>query len=168
VKQSAVVKFRNEKRSAAALVALLGLLATLPACKDDEPCDPGQEAIGTACYPVATGGTGGAGGNASAGSEGTPEAGATSLGGAAEGVAGAADGVAGDAAGNPDATFGTPCHTDAECGGDAPVCATDPLFYCTQLDCKDNEANAGACPDGWTCVLLPPNPSACVNLASAP
>jgi hypothetical protein len=138
---------------ALAVLALLGLLAAPAGCKDSDPCDPGEQAIGTACFPVAMGG--------SAGGTSEPEAGAPSAG-------GAADGGAGPGAGNPDATFGTPCHANAECGGDAPVCATDPLFYCTQLDCKDSEANAGACPDGWTCVLLPPNPSACVNLATAP
>lgn len=148
------MKFPDIKLGAAAVLALLGLLGVaLPGCKDEDPCDPGEEPIGTACYPVAAGGSGG--------SAGTPQAGAANEGGAADGAAGAP-------ASNPDATFGTPCQVDAECGGDAPVCATDPLFYCTQLDCKDGEANAGACPDGWTCILLPPNPSACVNLATAP
>jgi hypothetical protein len=137
----------------------LGLVCSLgapAACKDTDPCDEGQESIGTGCFPQAAGGS-------SAGSSSRPDAGSPS-------DAGAADGGGGNAApvGNPDATFGTPCETNAECGGDAPVCATDPLFYCTQLDCKDGEANAGACPDGYTCVLLPPNPSACVNLATAP
>ncbi|MES1189411.1 MAG: hypothetical protein ABUL60_36680 [Myxococcales bacterium] len=152
-----LVKFRRQASGASALLGLLTALVALSACKDEQPCDPGQEAIGTACYPVA------AGGSATAGSSSGSQAGEVS----SEG--GAGDGSGGDAAsGNPDATFGTPCQSDAECGGDAPVCATDPLFYCTQLDCKDGETNAGACPDGWSCVLLPPNPSACVNLATAP
>jgi hypothetical protein len=136
----------NTKPRAAAVLLLLGLSASLLACKDENPCDPDQESIGTGCYPVVAGG--GAGGTS------TPLAGAPSEGGAgAEPVAG-----------NPDATFGTPCESDAECGGDAPVCATDPLFYCTQLDCNEGEQNAGVCPEAWSCVHLPPQPSACVNL----
>jgi hypothetical protein len=152
-----IMNFRSHAPRAAVALSLLCLLVAPPGCKDTDPCDPGEESIGTACYPVATGGS------ASAGSSNLPQAGE------AAGDGGETDGGAGNAAtGNPDATFGTPCQTNAECGGDAPVCATDPLFYCTQLDCQDGEANAGACPDGWTCVLLPPNPSACVNLATAP
>ena len=135
----------NHKLKAAAMLVLLGLFVALPACKDENPCDPGQESIGTGCYPIAAGG--------SAGTTSMPAAGAPSDG-----------GVGQPAAGNPDATFGTPCESDVECGGDAPVCATEPLFYCTQLNCNDGEENAGVCPEGWTCVHLPPQPSACVNL----
>jgi hypothetical protein len=146
VKQSCIVNAPTMKLRAASVLVLLGLSASLLACKDEDPCDPGQESIGTGCYPIATGG--------SAGSTSTPLAGAPSDGGAA----------GQPAAGNPDATFGTPCESDAECGGDAPVCATDPLFYCTQLDCNEGEENAGVCPEDWSCVHLPPQPSACVNL----
>lgn len=156
MKESPAVKSSGPKLRSLLTLGLLGVLVAPPACKDKEPCDEGQDSIGTGCFPQAAGGS-------SAGSSSKPEAGAPS-------DAGAADGGGGNAApvGNPDATFGTACESDAECGGDAPVCATDPLFYCTQLDCKDGEANAGACPEGWTCLLLPPNPSACVNLATAP
>ena len=145
-------KSRSVKLHSLLGLGLLGLLLAPPACKDSDPCDEGQESRGTACFPVAAGGS-------SAGSSSKPEAGSPSD-----------DGGGGNAGpvGNPDATFGTACQGDDECGGDAPVCATDPLFYCTQLNCKDDEENPGACPDGWTCVLLPPNPSACVNLATAP
>ena len=146
------MNFPDIKAPALGLLALLGLLVAPPGCKDNDPCDPGQESVGTGCFPVAAGGS-------------AAQAGAASDAGASDGGA-----PAGGAAsvGNPDATFATPCESNADCGGDAPVCATDPLFYCTQLNCKDGEENAGACPDGWTCVLLPPNPSACVNLATAP
>lgn len=156
MKESSAVTSRSWSLRSLLTLGLLGLLVAPPACKDNEPCDEGQESIGTGCFPEATGGS-------TAGGSSNPQAGSPN-------EAGASDGGAGNAApvGNSDATFGTPCESDAECGGDAPVCATDPLYYCTQLDCKDGEENAGACPDGWTCLLLPPNPSACVNLASAP
>ncbi len=155
MKESHAVKSRGPKPRALLALGLVCFFSAPAACKDTEPCDEGQKSIGTGCFPEATGGS-------SAGSGSKPDAGSPSDAGAADGGGGAAS------VGNPDATFGTPCETDAECGGDAPVCATDPLYYCTQLDCKDGEANAGACPDGYTCVLLPPNPSACVNLATAP
>lgn len=155
MKESHAVKSCSPKLRSLLTLGLLGLLVTPPACKDKEPCDEGQESIGTGCFPVAAGGS-------SAGGSSKPEAGSPSDAGAADGGSAAAP------AGNPDATFATPCETDADCGGDAPVCATDPLFYCTQLNCKGGEENADACPEGWTCLLLPPNPSACVNLATAP
>lgn len=157
MKESRALTSRSWPLRSLLTLGLLGLLVAPPACKDKEPCDEGQESIGTGCFPEATGGS-------SAGSSSKPEAGAPS-----DAGAGVTEGGGGNTApGNPDATFGTKCASDDECGGDAPVCATDPLFYCTQLNCKDGEENAGACPDGWTCLLLPPNPSACVNLATAP
>lgn len=133
-----------------ALFWLLPLLALPLSCKDEDPCDPGQEARGTGCYPVEEG---------EAGSPGTPSG---NEGGAADGAGGAGS----EPTGNPDATFGTKCESDEDCGGDAPVCATEMLFYCTQLDCQDGEANAGACPDGWSCIKVPEKPSACVNLSA--
>ena len=156
---SAVTSRSWPLRSLLAL-GLLGLLVAPPACKDKEPCDEGQESIGTGCFPQGGSNQGGS----SAGSNSKPEAGSP----AEAGAAGVNEGGGGNPApvGNPDATFGTPCTSDAECGGDAPVCATEQLFYCTQLNCQDGEENAGACPDGWTCFTLPPNPSACVNLAA--
>lgn len=129
---------------------LLGALAG--ACKDEQPCDPEQVSIGTVCFPAEAGGSAGTG---------AAQAGAPSDAGA---------GAGGEAApgepGNPDAGFGTPCETNADCGGDAPVCATDPLFYCSQLECDAGEANEGVCPEGWTCLKYLDNPSACVNLSS--
>jgi hypothetical protein len=124
--------------------ALLVALSALPfGCKDEDPCDPGQELRGTGCFPIATGG--------SAGSSSQPAAGAPA-------------GGATDPGGNPDATFGTPCTSDADCGGDAPVCDNMVFNYCLQINCKDGEENAGACPADWQCVLSPPHPSACIKL----
>jgi len=154
------VKFPTIKLSVAAVLSVVGvLLATLPGCKDEDPCDPGEQSIGTACYPAATGG--------GAGKSNPPQAGASSDGGGADG--GGADGGAAaggsEPSGNPDATFGTVCASNADCGGDAPICATDPLFYCSQIDCSAGEANEGACPASWTCFpKAPDHPSACVNL----
>jgi hypothetical protein len=125
----------------------VGLLLPL-ACKDESPCDENQDSIGTGCFAhedePADGGSGGVDGP----------------------MAGAASSDAGAPSGNPDATFGTPCtlDDDSECGGPAPVCATDPLYYCIQIDCLEGEANEGACPEGWTCYKQEGSPSACVNL----
>lgn len=127
----------------AAMSAVLGLALLWPlGCKDESPCDDGQVSIGTACFAKEAPGAGG--------ESSEPPAGA----------AGAAP------SGNPDATFRTPCQKDEDCGGDAPVCATDPLFYCSQLECLEGEANAGACPSDWQCIKLDEQtPSACVDLS---
>jgi len=158
VKELPIVKLPFPKLSASILLGLLGLSLVSLGCKDDDPCDPGQEFIAIGCFPV----TGG-----SAGKSGTvPAAGAADeLGGATgEPNAGGAAGV--DPPGNPDAMFGTSCTTNADCGGDARVCLTDPLFYCSQIDCQEGEPNAGSCPTGWTCFKYLDNPSACVNPSS--
>lgn len=153
MKKLTAVKFNDIQLGRIATLALLGLLAAA-GCKDEEPCDAGEESIGTACYPVASGG--------SAGSASAPVAGAPAEGGAAD-VPGGSGGT--EPLGNPDASFGTPCEANTDCGGDAPICATDPLFYCSQIDCSAGEANEGACPAGWTCFpKAADHPSACVNL----
>jgi hypothetical protein len=126
----------------------LGLLLPL-ACRDESPCDDDQDSIGTGCFakkvdePAEGGSNGVAGAPSGAGAPGGPS-------------------------GNPDATFGTPCtlDDDSECGGPAPVCATDPLFYCIQIDCLEGEANEGACPSDWTCYKQAGSPSACINLSA--
>lgn len=121
----------------------VGMLLAV-ACKDEEPCDDDQESIGTGCFAKSTGGSGGSQSTAGESGEG--------------GAVGAVE-----PPGNPDATFGTSCETNTDCGGLAPTCATDPLFYCSQIECQDGEANEGACPEGWRCFKYLENPSACVN-----
>jgi hypothetical protein len=169
VKGLVVVKSLYSKRRASLVLGLCGLSALPFGCKDNDPCDPGQEFVSIGCFPVT-------GGSASAGKAGAnPHAGAADDAGGANGEpsaggangepsAGGANGV--EPPGNPDAMFGTQCATNADCGGDAPVCATEPLFYCSQIDCQDGEANAGSCPADWVCFKYLDNPSACVNPSS--
>ncbi len=118
-------------------LVLLSLLLAF-GCKDEEPCDGDEQAVGTGCFPRNAGGSGGSGGGSPA------EGGAPS--------------------GNPDATFGTPCESDADCGGDAPICDYKQFHYCLQTECEAGEQNEGACPEDWTCFKLAPNPSACIKL----
>lgn len=134
---------------------LLALGLAPLACKDSDPCDPGQEAKGTGCYPVkASGGSAGKSSTKPAdGGEPSADAGA-SAGGAGSGV---------EPWGNPDATWGSPCEHNAECGPDAPICATAPFNYCSQIDCQDGEANAGVCPDTWVCFKFEPYPAICTD-----
>ncbi|HVY27876.1 MAG TPA: hypothetical protein VHB79_15075 [Polyangiaceae bacterium] len=120
----------------------LGVLGLLPlACKDTDPCDPGQEIKGTGCFPIMSSDTGSTG-----------DAGAD---------AGGAAGV--EPWGNPDATWGSHCDRNKDCGPDAPICATAPFNYCSQIDCQDGEANAGVCPDTWTCFKFEPYPAICTD-----
>ena len=157
MKELKVVKFPYLKLPGALAIGLVGLCVAAYGCKDKDPCDPGQEFDAIGCFPV--GGTGGSAGKASV----VPQAGAPDAGGA-EPAAGGAGGI--EPPGNPDAVFGTMCASNADCGGDAPVCATDPLFYCSQIYCQDGEANAGSCPADWVCFKYLDNPSACVNPSS--
>jgi hypothetical protein len=144
----------HSRRRRAFGVLFLSGLSLLPfGCKDTSPCDDGQESIGTSCFPAATGG---GAGKASV----KPESGAPAEGGDAAG------GAASPPVGNPDATFGTTCQSDADCGGDAPICDTEMFHYCLQTECADGEANAGVCPEGWVCVSVPPHPSACINASA--
>jgi hypothetical protein len=117
------------------LASLLGV-----SCKDEEPCDEGQESIGTGCFPKASGGSGGGGSEPMAGEQ-----------------------SGGAPSGNPDATFGSPCESNDDCGGDAPVCDNKMFHYCLQTDCQEGEKNAGVCPEGWMCVSSAGNPSACIT-----
>jgi len=125
-----------------------GLLGLVPlACKDTDPCDPGQEATGIGCFPIKS--DGGSAGKSSAAVEAGADAG------------GAGSGV--EPWGNPDATWGSHCDTNKDCGPDAPICATAPFNYCSQIDCQDGEANAGVCPDTWTCFKFEPYPAICTD-----
>jgi len=74
----------------------------------------------------------------------------------------APDGAAAEA--SAPTTFGKTCSAQIDCGGDAPICGAPYLTYCTQINCAVGEANANACPSGWTCVSTPGQPSACVKM----
>ncbi|RYZ09478.1 MAG: hypothetical protein EOO73_04065 [Myxococcales bacterium] len=130
-------------RAATALSTFCLVLGLLPGCRDDDPCDEGQESTGTGCFPRSSGGSGGL--------SAAPAGGASGEGGAAP-------------SGNPDATFGTACESDADCGSEAPVCDDQQFHYCLQVECQEGEANEGACPTDWTCFKYQDNPSACIKL----
>ncbi len=128
-------------------LVVAGLLSF--ACKDEDPCDPDQVEQNALCYPADSAGSGGTGGSssASAGAAGEPSA--------------------GGAPASVDAEFGQACSdttAHSDCGGQAPICAPLPAgSVCTQIECQEGEANAGACPAEWTCLKVGDNPSACVN-----
>ncbi len=52
-----------------------------------------------------------------------------------------------------DATFGSVCLTDADCGCDTGFCAAMPgqKGFCTHSGCLQDSA---VCPSGWTCTDL--------------
>jgi len=144
----------------ALVLGLFGLGALTAGCKDDDPCDPDQTERHGQCYAT----TAGAGGTSIS----AAEAGAANAGGA--NAAGAGDATAGAPSAGPDTPVGTPCQdtsASSDCGGAAPVCADlTPLgqgIMCTQLDCADGEAHAGACPSGFTCFAVPGYPSVCIK-----
>lgn len=136
----------------------LGLLAAVlvtSGCWDEDPCDPGQDLKDMYCYAAASGGSSGGSGVAGSGEGGSS---------GEAGLAGAS-GAGGDAGAPPTtSTFGVACSSEAQCGGDAPICAP-PLGYCTNINCGPGEANEGICPEGWTCYPASGgNPSACLQL----
>jgi hypothetical protein len=135
---------------AACVAAFSAAAPVATGCWASNPCEPGQTLRLDYCFPGAPSGDGAAGGEA--GTDGT----APSEGGVlAEG---------GEGGGGATATFGTSCASQSDCaGGDAPVCAAPQLPYCTQINCQPGEANAGACPSGWQCFTVPPNPSVCLQ-----
>jgi hypothetical protein len=130
----------SARRLGFGLIGLLSAFAlgTLPSCHDDEPCDPGQEYLNSSCFPIKTG-----------------------SGGSSTGTGGA-NGAGGDSTGET-SQFGKTCATAQECAGDAPICAAPQLPVCTQINCAAGEENEGACPPDWTCLMIAPNPSACVK-----
>ena len=137
------------------ILALLGFWSLAVGCKDDDPCDPDQIERNSQCYPppAAAGTAGKAAGTAG---------GADSAGGAADAGGGAAPAL--------DTPVGSPCQdttASSDCGGEAPVCADlSPLgqgVMCTQIDCAEGEANAGACPSGFTCFAVSGYPSVCIK-----
>lgn len=137
---------RFAKSMRLALVMACLPVALVFSCRESDPCDPGYELVGPSCFPIKMMEAGGSD-DGPMGNAGEPSGGAP--------------------VGNPDATFGTHCTNpdDSECGGPAPVCADEQIFYCTQINCKDGEENAGVCPMGWTCLQVGDKPSACVNLS---
>ena len=110
------------------VVCGLVALACLPgACKEQTPCDQGQELRNSYCWYVDAA----AASDASAAQ--TSEAG---------GEAGPADEEPGPSA------FGRPCAVDGDCAAPASLCAPQ-LFYCTALAC---DLNPTLCPVGWICM----------------
>jgi hypothetical protein len=150
--------FRIHVVSRAALLISLCGIGAATGCKDDDPCDPGQIEHNSQCYPAPSSGGGGSAG--SAGSVTSDAAGAETSGG----------GDPGPGSEGLETPFGNECADttgSTDCGGAAPVCADlAPLgqsTFCTQIDCAEGEANAGVCPDGFTCFAVPGYPSVCIN-----
>jgi len=140
--QARCVRAQPSKISAVALVTLTFLIG---GCWDDEPCDAGQILKDNNCYP------------APAVVVPKPDAGSE------EGDAAVGD--AATPAEKPD-NFGEACTEQSDCaGGTAPVCGAPMLPKCFQTNCNPGEANAGACPSGWTCIAtgMADPPSLCFN-----
>ena len=150
----------NVVRAGAASLWGVALLWLGLSCKDEDPCDPGfVERGAAACYPIPMGGTGGTpGGAGSAGTAGA--AGTTDVGDQPD---------AGDSGAAPppavEAEVGDPCTdivASSDCGGAAPICGDFPGgAKCTQINCMDGEANAGACPATAPCINTPMGTTVC-------
>jgi hypothetical protein len=100
---------------------------------------------------------------ADAAAEAAPAAPATDAGDGEGGGDAAGDGPAPAAEAAPPSSFGKTCAAMTDCSGDAPICGAPNLPYCTQINCQPGEANAGACPAGYTCFTAPGYPSACLR-----
>jgi hypothetical protein len=147
---------RTQTSACARWLSCLGLASLCSGCKDDSPCDEGQEVRNAACYPVATAGTG-------SGSAGSESGSAGSDGDTASDDSSGTDPPAGVQAEVGQACADTAAHSD--CGGHAPICAPLPSgTACTQILCLPGEANEGACPSGWTCLQARPMPTPSVCL----
>lgn len=133
-------------------LSCLGLVWLAWGCKDDNPCDEGQEVRNAACYPVAAAAGAGSGSAGAGGDDAASDADAGT------------DPPAAVQAEVGQACADTAGHSD--CGGNAPICAPLPSgTACTQILCLAGEVNEGACPDGWTCLQARPmpTPSVCLN-----
>jgi len=144
------MKLQNLGSLPGMILGALGLCALVVACKDDDPCDPGQIVQNTQCYPAP--GNGGAPGTGGAESGGEPDV----AGGGSSSVA--------------ETPFGTPCQDttgSSDCAGIAPICGDltklGQTVMCTQINCSAGEANAGVCPAGFTCFAFPGYPSVCTK-----
>jgi hypothetical protein len=131
--------------AAGCVASISGLGAPVAGCWSSNPCDPGQILRSDSCLPApATPGDASSDGGSDSG-------GSIDAGGIADGRA-------------APSTFGMTCAVQADCaGGDAPICGAPQLPYCTQINCQAGEANAGACPSGWQCIMVAPNPSVCLH-----
>jgi hypothetical protein len=120
---------------------LLTMGPTIVSCWSSDPCEPGQTVHFDACYPA----------QPPVGAAGAPST--------------PADGGVGDAgAVPPPSSFGEKCSAAADCKAGSPICGAPQLPYCTQINCQDGEANAGACPaQGWQCLKVGANPSVCLK-----
>jgi hypothetical protein len=131
-------------------LCLLGLSCLSASCKDESPCDDGQEERNAGCYPIAAG-------SAGVGGQSAVDSAAVDSG----------TGMDSAAPVGSQAVVGQPCADTAgssDCGGPAPICAPLPAgAVCTQIFCLDGEANAGACPSDWPCRTIGANPSVCLN-----
>lgn len=144
------MKLQKRRLAQGLVLGAWGVCGLAVGCKDDDPCDPGQIVQNTQCYPApANGGDTGSGG-ADAGGE--PEA------------------AGGAPSAEVDTPFGAACKdttASSDCGGIAPVCADltklGGSVMCTQIDCSVGEANAGVCPEGFTCFAFPGYPSVCTK-----
>ena len=131
------------KSSTAVAVLVLGpILVLVAACNASDPSGPGFELDSYGCLPIP----------AAAAATATDAAAAATDAGASE-----------DDAAAVATSFGKTCTAMTDCSGDAPICAAPQLPYCTQISCNPGEANAGACPTGWTC-MNGGSSSACVKM----
>jgi hypothetical protein len=124
-------------RIAVATWLLLCVVATA-GCDPEHPCDKGYRVDHGFCYPIDAGD---------------------------DWILGGADGGKDEDGGaikqNPDAQFGTPCTSQSECGGVAPVCGGSMLPICTAVNCE-----SAGCPSGWNCVDVTKYPGVAPGVVS--
>lgn len=106
----------------AVVLSTLGCVVAIAGCDPKRPCDEGYFADHGFCYLV--------------------DAGTDWF---VDGAVGLDDG--GTVEQNPDATYGTPCKLQSDCGGVAPVCGGPMLPLCTTINCE-----SAGCPSGWSCI----------------